>query len=280
LGGLRAWVFSGSGPGSIVVFDPKSENWKPPKESFPRDCNVFSWMDLPEGSGTLAGTSRGLYRRRSGSQVWEQVAGQISRRQVHDLAFDAETGLLLAGTDYGIYTASANTLNFSLPPGIRYAPKVYSLAISPKPAVLAATSLGILESTDHGRTWRAKPSSGLPSVTGLEFIRAHPSDPGRMFAGTPAGLYESRDGGSTWTACGGLRSTAIPSVLFLGDGQIAAADGTRGGLFFSQDDGLSWRKIEAAGFSSPVRTMTADASDSRLLYLGTAYDGIYRLRLP
>jgi hypothetical protein len=77
-----------------------------------------------------------------------------------------------------------------------------------------------------------------------------------------------------------LRNAAIPSVLFLGDGRIAAADGTGGGLFFSQDDGLSWRKIEAAGFSSPVQTMAADVSDSRLLYLGTAYDGIYRLRLP
>ncbi|NWG14571.1 MAG: hypothetical protein HXY20_13675 [Acidobacteria bacterium] len=60
---------------------------------------------------------------------------------------------------------------------------------------------------------------------------------------------------------------------------MAAADNYHGGLYVSTDGGLSWEGSTAAGFDSPVRSITEDPADSRRLYLGTTSEGVYRVQL-
>jgi photosystem II stability/assembly factor-like uncharacterized protein len=282
-GKLRVSVFPSPNSGLLYDYIPAVNRWQAPGEAFPPGRSILSWLELPGDAGTVAGTSRGLYRKRAKTGAWDPIPGFISGRSIYDLAFDPAAATIVAGTDYGIFTANTVALAFAPPVGMRFAPRVNSLTISAwNPSVLlAATSLGILESNDHGKTWRPKATSGLPEGATLECIRAHPVEAGRIFAGTSAGLFVSQDGGSCWIACGGgLLSSAVPAVLFSGARTIVAADGTSGGIFLSEDDGLQWRKLEAVGFSAPVRLMAPDPADSRMIYLGTASDGVYRLRLP
>jgi photosystem II stability/assembly factor-like uncharacterized protein len=277
--GLSASLFAASR--SMVVFDPQASAWRETNEPFPEKCRVYSWLELPDGSGILAGTSRGILRKSHGSRSWEQIGGEIAKREIHDLASDPGGSMVFAGTDYGIYAAPASTLNFAFPAGMRYAPSVSSLAVSQNSRVLCATTIGLLESKDHGRTWFANKATGLPAGLNPTFVAADPSDGDRFWAGTSSGLFQSRDGGATWLACGGgWLHSAVSGILFLGNGRIAVADGARGGVFLSPDDGVNWKRIEAAGFSSPARTMASDPANPDFIYLGTESDGIYCLRLP
>ncbi len=264
----------------MLVFDPIPARWNADRDALPR--RLLSWLELPGGSGTLAGTSQGIYRRRSESKSWQPIGGTVSKREIYDLFVDPESGTVLAGTDTGIYIAPRNSFHFAPPDAPLFASKVISFAaIEGKQTVLlAATSSGILVSLDQGKTWHAGSIRGIPARAVLHCLQTHPEEHGRLFACTSAGLFESRDG-SNWIASGGgLLSSGVSTILFLPNKRVVVGDGVKGGVFFSGDDGVNWQKIEAAGFSAPVQTMAADTIDSNFVYLGTTSDGIYRLRVP
>jgi photosystem II stability/assembly factor-like uncharacterized protein len=113
---------------------------------------------------------------------------------------------------------------------------------------------------------------------------ADPHDSKHLYLGTLTGwMYESRDGGSTWKrlASVGMRDdlaldsivvdSANPKRILVGAWVLGS---TEGGLYISNDGGLSWQ-IDADMRGQSIRALTAAPSDSKIVVAGTL-KGVYR----
>ena len=281
-GRFLAGLHSGEGGWYSRNRSAGGDTWR--REQIEPGMRVLSFLMLPGGAGRLAGTPQGIYHRRNAASPWRKLAGAIGMRTIYSLEIDHGNKFVYAGTDQGIYRAPVDTLDFRIPPNNRYSPMVWRI-IAPAPTpetVFAATSLGILRSQDRGATWRVTSAYGLPDRVRINSIVVSPSDRDRFFAGTSAGLFESTDGGAFWEPAGGrYMKTGIADILFLdGEGKrILAADQTAGGLFLSEDGGTVWERIFDPEFASPVNCLTRDPDNPSIIYIGTRYEGVYRLTL-
>jgi photosystem II stability/assembly factor-like uncharacterized protein len=272
-----------SGRGGWYGFEENGSHWS--YSQIEPGMRILSFLILPGNRGRLVGTPQGVYHQAAGARGWVKLEGSIARRTVYSLAADPSSPVVYAGTDQGIYRAPLDTLAFRMPPGYRFSPKAWSLvAPAAQPgSVYAGTSLGLLRSEDRGTTWKLISVHGLPERVTIETLALSPDGAGHMFAGTSAGLFESRDGGFYWNrADGGRLGMSISSVAFL-DGagrRVLAADKTAGGVWYSRDAGESWERIFSPEFESPVYCLAPDPQHSSRVYLGTRWEGVYRLTLP
>lgn len=119
--------------------------------------------------------------------------------------------------------------------------------------------LGILKSTDGGKTWRIlNEANGLNHLY-VSSLFMHPDDPDILLAATgkgtseqfqeylkennltdPMGVYRTTDGGETWTQVlvGGMNSVEICTV----DTDIAYT-GNELSIYRSEDSGITWTKV-------------------------------------
>ena len=271
-----------SGEGGWYNRQANNGSWK--REQIEPGMRVFSFLILPEGAGRLAGTPQGIYHKKNADAPWEKLTGAAARRTVYSLEIDQGQKIIYAGTDQGIYRATIDTLDFRMPPGNRLAPMVWHI-IAPEgnpETVFAATNLGILRSQDRGVTWKVTSAHGLPERVMINSLAVSPTDKDHFLAGTSVGLFKSSSGGVYWEQTGGRdMKTGISDILFLDDSakRILAADQISGGVFLSEDGGEVWKKVFDSEFSSPVYCLLQDPNNPSLIYIGTRYEGVYRLTL-
>jgi len=239
---------------------------------------------LPGDRGRIAGTARGAFLLRSGASDWVGLPGRISELTVYDLLLDRQGTWVFAGTNDGVYRARPEDLVFKKPAGYSLIPRVFCLLASQDGSdrILAGTHMGVLGSDDSGATWKLL-SRGIPNYALVHCLAASPRAAGLLFAGTSAGLYESPDGGNLWKPMlDGRLGVDISSVGFLdADGmRILAGDNSQGGVFLSEDGGVTWTRIANPEFGSPVRFLAPDPLQPATVYLGTGTEGVYCLRLP
>ena len=127
-----------------------------------------------------------------------------------------------------------------------------SLAISPRfendATLYAAVSVGLLRSTDGGKSWRSiNPSLGSSQVISLLVSPAFDTD-GTLFAMTRTrGIFRSTDRGEFWEPV--TQGLSFPKVASLAISPAFATDQTLfagivdGGLFRSTNRGDSWEQI-------------------------------------
>jgi len=268
----------------FFLFDGNSEEWVPVDSNSIPDMKVTSFLVLPGKMGRLAGTPRGIYYQKSPSQKWVRLDDWISDRKINDLKLDHSHKWVIAGTDEGIYRSRIDKLSFRQAPADNIKPIIYSIAVPPNnpEVVYAATGLGMLQTSNEGSSWQIMPSAGLPYRATVNCVAVSPADKNTLFAGTSAGLYVSRDGGFTWENAGdSLIIAGVSAVLFLsGSGrEIMAADSSFGGVFFSSDGGLKWKRLVSPGYESPVWDLALDPINPTCVFVGTSTEGVYRLRL-
>ena len=254
------------------------------REQIEPGMRALSFLIMPDGVGRLAGTPQGIYYRKNATSPWRKLSGATARITIYSLTLDQSKKFVYAGTDQGIFRAPIDTLDFKMPPNNRYAPVVWLImAPSGDPeTVFAATSLGILRSQDRGATWKVTSAYGLPERVMINSLVVSPSDKDHFLAGTSAGLFESTSGGVYWEQAGdGNMKTGIADILFLdGDGKrILAADQTTGGIFLSENGGAAWEKIYDPEFASPIYCLVQDPDNPSHIYIGTRYQGVYRLTI-
>jgi hypothetical protein len=108
--------------------------------------------------------------------------------------------------------------------------------------IFAGTETGVSVSTDNGENWRSI-DSGLSGL-GVWSLAVNVDTAGdtTIFAGSWSGVYSSTDRGENWKVTG-LSNTTMPvhSVVIFRDRIFAATLGE--GIFWSQDNGLTWRNI-------------------------------------
>jgi photosystem II stability/assembly factor-like uncharacterized protein len=110
-------------------------------------------------------------------------------------------------------------------------------------------------------------------VTWLEIIVQRS---GHVLAGTRKGVYLTQDGGSSWTQVGsGLPATQAQAVA-VDAGRVAAAMSS-GGLFFSDNGGLTWERVAVSGRAGLFTGLAF--LGPRTLLAASKEDGLFRVEL-
>jgi photosystem II stability/assembly factor-like uncharacterized protein len=130
---------------------------------------------------------------------------------------------------------------------------------------------GVYKSTDGGETWSA---AGFANRR-VTSIAIDPSESSLLYAGTDNGIFTSADGGEHWTA---ERLSAIPGDrLYVGP---LAVDGRNPGRAFAATNHGVYRRVDGGWVPTNsglgATAVGALAVDGRILYAGTAGDGLFR----
>lgn len=165
--------------------------------------------------------------------------------------------------------------------------QVFTVHVSPKmPQVIwvgTATS-GVLMSNDGGETWKKVPT--IPQGVPVSYITSNPDKPENIFVGTTQTLYMSKDWGKSWTRRGGnLPLGNFNSILInpnkTNEMYVASARESSGGIFFSDDEGWSWTRIDTKKqklASNRVWSLVFNPNDSNQIFAGTHSSGIYQIQ--
>jgi photosystem II stability/assembly factor-like uncharacterized protein len=288
----RVLVRLGTSPETLAVSEDGGRSWKP-----------LGGTRKPAGIRRLYGTPWGWWAALAGGGIerWDEgrknwapfgwTAGSPSAVKsastnskpavviprlsavVEGMAFAGERVFL--ATDRGLFAGDRRG-RFSLLPAAKIAGGFRAVSAREGGSELWVASRNeMLRSTDGGRSWsRAGMPGNGDQLAWLELV-THPSGD-RVLAGTGRAVYVSQDGGKLWLQLGsGLPATPAKRVAADG-GRVVAAMST-GGLFLSEDGGLSWDRVAMTG---DVRLFTGLAFTGQGdLIVASKEDGLYRVNL-
>ncbi|HYJ90220.1 MAG TPA: YCF48-related protein [Pyrinomonadaceae bacterium] len=204
------------------------------------------------------------------------------------LAFteDGKNGIL-AGTDSGLFRTYDITKGWEkIKLGDGSNDNIFAIHISPKrpnQIWVGTAASGVLVSNDDGSTWQQ--TSGAPKDVPISSITTDPKRPDYVYVGTWQAFYLSRDGGQTWVRRGGnLPLGNYTSILINPQNTdeifISSALGSDGGVFYSSDAGMKWKRVDSKDMAIPSRrvwSMVFDPHDSNRIFAGTHSAGVYRI---
>jgi photosystem II stability/assembly factor-like uncharacterized protein len=239
----------------------------------------------------------GVFHSNDAGQHWLQKAAGLGGKDVFALK-QAANGTLVAGTNRGIYSLERNGTTWhpinvvvvehtskavaKTKKGSRKAvthttyeksqldARVNDLEIGSS-RWLAATSMGIFSSTDHGKMWKGGEILGQKDFVS---VRASGQE---LLAATRSSVVVSNDGGVTWKK-GGLPTyvVSIRSAAIASEGQFMVA--SREGAFRSDDGGLTWQQAANGLPSKDITSVSFDASHKQLLATSDATGVIFESR--
>jgi len=198
---------------------------------------------------------------------------------------DGKNGLY-AGTDKGLYRSYDVTKGWEKVPfgeGINENVFViFTTSHQPETIWIGTASSGVIVSHDSGKTWQKV--AGISEETPISSIAINPKRPDYIFVGTSQTLYLSRDGGKTWRRGGNLPLGNFTSILInpRNSGEIFASSAleSNGGIYFSKDEGSTWKRIDSKERNLPshrIWSMAFDPNDSNRIFAGTHSSGVYRI---
>jgi len=197
---------------------------------------------------------------------------------------DGKNGIF-AGTDNGLYRSYDLAKGWEkLPFGGDLSQNVFVVHTSPLvPGTLwvGTASSGVIVSNDDGKTWTKTNAS--PDNVPVSSIATDPKRPNYIYVGTIQAFYVSRDGGRTWNRRGGnlplgnftsiLINPANTDEIF-----VSSAIETDGGVFYSEDAGQKWKRIDGKDMKIPSRrlwSMVQDPHDPNRMFAGSHSSGVY-----
>jgi photosystem II stability/assembly factor-like uncharacterized protein len=203
----------------------------------------------------FAGTDGGLFRSSNSGLTWEQVkaAGLTGVPVLAIYAPPRGASRLAARTNSGLFISadSGRTWQPALPPDGYYIYDV-ALPVEHEVAILAATSRGILQSTDEGSHWKLV-TEGVPAAT-VDSVRFNPTEQREAFLVQYGNVYRTVDGGDSWQVFSneGLEGAAIRMLWFAPDlpRRIFALSAARGALVFDLPQAAAARKDDHAVIAS------------------------------
>jgi photosystem II stability/assembly factor-like uncharacterized protein len=199
---------------------------------------------------------------------------------------DGKNGIL-AGTDKGLFRSYDITKGWEqVKLGDGVIDNIFAIHVSPKRAGqiwVGTAASGVLVSNDDGSTWQQ--TGGAPKDVPISSINSDPQRPDYIYVGTWQAFFLSRDGGQTWMRRGGnLPLGNYTSILI--DPQnsneifISSALGSDGGVFYSSDAGMKWKRVDSKDMPLPSRrvwSMVFDPHDPNRIFAGTHSAGVYRI---
>ncbi len=231
--------------------------------------------------------SRRLRRRATTATPKGTVSALSTKVNVLTYTEDGKNGYL-AGTNKGLYRSydiSKGWKKINLGPGINQ--QIFAVHVSPKmPQVIwVGTAIsGVLMSNDGGVTWTK--AGTIPMRVPISAIASNPEKPEHVYVGTTQTLYMSKDWGKTWRRRGGnLPLGNFNSIIINPKNSnemfVASARESNGGIFFSEDSGWSWKRIDSKKYklaTNRVWRLAFSPQDSNQLLAATHSSGIYKIQ--
>lgn len=266
----------------ILLSDDGGVTWT--RSPAPKD--VYFRVESPAGrpATLIASGNRGLWRSTDDGRTWKPSSRAISGFVVGDIAVAADGTLFASPGGEGVMRSRDQGETWErIVRG--FGPESFStpvLTVDPRhPEIVWAGANELYESTDGGDTWQSR---SLPDRVDGRFVHRIWVDPhknGVVVVKTlvPSGggtlqpfTYATTDGGRTWRRFGrfyrGLNLLAfVPGAA--GEMYVVASDG----LYFSRDDGATWRK---RNIISGPHSIAIDPHDSATIWLGTYSEGVLR----
>jgi photosystem II stability/assembly factor-like uncharacterized protein len=213
-------------------------------------------VQLGKGPAVLfAATDAGLFRSSNSGVTWEQVKAAgitgISVLAIYAPPSGASRLALRTASDLFISEDSGRTWEPALVPNGYYIYDV-ALPVQHEVAILAATSRGILQSTDEGAHWKLV-TEGVPAAT-VDSVRFNPTEGREAFLVQYGDVYRTVDGGDSWQVFSneGLQGAAIRMLWFAPDlpQRIFALSAARGALVFDLPQATVAQKDDRAVITS------------------------------
>jgi len=295
-----ATLYAGTDRG-VYRSDDAGVSWRAANAGLP-DFRVQTIAVDPTTPSTLyAGTltpngveSVGIFKSTDGGGSWTDIniglfdpITSIGPLDIWSLAIDPKnSNTILAGSRFSEIFKSVDggqTWQFKTLGGYNVGLETSAFQFNPTNSaqVLAASTQGLLRSTDGGETW-----GGYGNVNASFFtLVTDPASATTLYAGniTGSGIYKSTDGGAHWVAINtGLpanqgATSALPLVIGLALDPARSTTvyaGTYGnGLYRSTDGGSHWSSI---GTGMRTTSITAIAFESSTLVASTVGAGVYQ----
>ncbi|MBX3291177.1 MAG: hypothetical protein KF855_17860 [Acidobacteria bacterium] len=194
---------------------------------------------------------------------------------------------IIAGTDGGLYRTydiSKGWEKLTFGQGLNE--NIFSVYTSPLvPATIwagTATS-GVVVTRDDGATWEKV--GATPDNIPVTSIQGDPVRPNYIYVGTIQSFYLTRDGGRKWTRRGGnLPLGKYTSILIDPDNTdkifVSSSLETDGGIFYSDDAGEQWKRVDTKGLKVPSRrvwAMVFDPANPHRIWAASHSSGVYRI---
>ncbi|HEX5434561.1 MAG TPA: transcriptional regulator [Candidatus Angelobacter sp.] len=229
----------------------------------------------------------GVFVSSDGGQTWTQESDGLEGRDVLVLRRTSDN-TLVAGTDSGIFELKANSRMWT--PANRlleeravpvrgkkksFVTKTVLTDLTARINALeiagqtwyAATSSGLLMTTDAGQTWQRQELPGLKYAMSLAIS-------GKMVvAASRNALAVSVNGGESW-----LTPKPLPAGFMINSVAVDSTGdiwlGAREGMFRSSDVGDTWKRVISLRLSNVV-SIQLDQEDQRILATGAASTNVF-----
>jgi photosystem II stability/assembly factor-like uncharacterized protein len=236
----------------------------------------------------------GVFYSHDAGQHWLQKAAGLGGKDVFALK-QAPSGMLVAGTNHGMYSLERNASEWhpmnvvviettvkTPRNGARKAVTTTTLQKSQLESRvndlelgsrrwLAATTTGIYESADQGRTWKGGQILGQ---TDFVSVREEGST---VVAATRSSVLVSNNSGSTWKLAGlPTYVVSIRSAAIAADSEIMIA--SREGAYRSGDGGATWEHVVNGLPGKDITSVSFDPTRKRLLATSDATGVIFESR--
>jgi photosystem II stability/assembly factor-like uncharacterized protein len=196
-----------------------------------------------------AGTTHLPWKTTDGGKTWKSIhSGMLDDSDVFSIYVDPDSpDRVFASACSGIYRSESSGdswTRFGGIPGTHRRTHVIRLHPRDRNTIYAGTTLGLLRSTDGGRTFQSLNSLHILSMA------FDPANPDRFFLATErTGLFKTEDGGKSLTPLNtgfvhrrALDWSASQGVVYLN----VVQDGSAGGIFISNDAGRKWVQASSA----------------------------------
>ncbi len=153
--------------------------------------------------------------------------------------------------------------------------------------LLAATSNGLYQSQDEGKSWQPMALPADIPANGISHVAIRADQPGIVYiAGKPIGIWRSRDAGQTWEkVTQGLANEEVTALALHSNGY--PRDNTKSlcawvasvGIFEAHDEGDTWKRSADQGPPNPqvlalIHSPLLGSMNTGWLYAATS-DGAY-----
>lgn len=245
-------------------------------------------IDPRDANAIYVGTHHLPWKTSDGGKTWKPTGykeiGMIDDSDIFSIQVDPDNpNTVLMSACSGIYRSRDAGTGWAKFQGIPYSSRrthiIYRHPTKPE-TIFAGTTEGLWVSNEDGKpdTWRQVTSSQLV----INAISIHPSQPDRIFLGTEDnGVLISTDGGETYESSNaGFVNRRVPSVLADNkvQGRIYAGvlnDGLNGGLFVSEDGGITWQQSMDGMGVRDVYSLAQSPTHAETIYAGTNH-GVFR----